>query len=214
MASASGTPQSMLYQARGAVSDNRDRSAEQRHSNSGNPMQPIFNTTFPTNGAQYTDPYGGQNPNLGRYTPSTIANAGSGGSPQWNNNMGGYSYNLPNAYGGYQGVGLYGQQNWLQDYLAGGGPKMPQFGQGQAQAQAKPMQMQQPQPQPMPPAPQMADRRTEVPMPMDMGSREQVQPAFDQAAKQIQPMPPTRPQFTNSAQPPGGIARPVMPQGY
>lgn len=133
MASASGTPQAMLYKSRGSVPSNRDRSFEQRSTNSGNPMYPIFNTTYPTQGAQYGDFYGGQAPNLGRYTPPTISNPSQVGSPQWNNNVGGYAYNLPNAYGGYQGVGLFNQQNWLQNYLRDGGPRRPVFSSGSTQ---------------------------------------------------------------------------------
>jgi len=81
-------------------------------------MMPMFNTAP---NAQYSQFYGGQDPNLGRYTPPTINNPSNmSGAPQWNNNPGGYAYNLPNAYGGYQGLG----NSWLQNYLGQGGPQM------------------------------------------------------------------------------------------
>lgn len=133
MANATGTPQSMLYQARGSVPSNRDRSFEQMNTNSGNPMQPIFNTNYNTMSAQYSDPYNGQAPQFGRYTPPTLSNAGTSNNPQWNSSTGGYAYNLPNAYGGYQGIANYGNQNWLQNYLANGGPQAPQFSTSQPQ---------------------------------------------------------------------------------
>lgn len=144
MPNATGTQQSMLYSMRGATSDNRDRSAEQKYSNSGNPMLPMFNTSAQ---AQYGNFYGGQAPNLGRYVPPTLSNAGSSNSPLWNTNPGGYAYNLPNAYGGYQGVAQFGNQSWLQNYLAGGGPQMPQFNFG-TNPQAKPAMQQPPMQQP------------------------------------------------------------------
>lgn len=118
---ATGTPQSALYNIRQGVSpDNRDRSAEQRNTNSGNPMAPLFNTSP----SQYSTFYAGQDPNLGRYTPPTINNPSNvSGAPQWNNNPGGYAYNLPNAYGGYQGTA----NSWLTNYLGQGGPQLPNW---------------------------------------------------------------------------------------
>ena len=99
----SGTPQSMLYQMRGqhtAPSDgngSRNRSAEQQYSsNSGNPMN-------------YMQFLNGQDPSLGRYTPPTLSTQ-SPTSPQWNNNQGGYGYNLPTAFGGFGGFSQYSQQ--------------------------------------------------------------------------------------------------------
>jgi len=162
MANNTGTPQSMLYQMRGqstAPSDgngSRNRSVEQQHSyNSGNPMN-------------YTQFLNGQDPSLGRYTPPTL----QGTSPtnqRWNNNQGGYAYNLPTAFGGFSGFSQYSQPpqgGWGSGSGFGGGPTQGQSqmgynmaaalssgsGFGGAVPQSKPMQMQgQPKPMPMMP---------------------------------------------------------------
>lgn len=109
----SGTPQSMLYQMRGqhtAPSDgngSRNRSQEQQHSyNSGNPMN-------------YMQFLNGQDPSLGRYTPPTLSSQ-SPTSPQWNNNQGGYAYNLPTAFGGFGGFSQFSQNPGMQSAASGG----------------------------------------------------------------------------------------------
>lgn len=111
-----GTPQSMLYQMRGqstAPSDGngtRNRKVEQQHSyNSGNPMN-------------YMQFLNGQDPSLGRYTPPTLSSR-SPTSPQWNNNQGGYAYNLPTSFGGFGGFSQYSQQpqNDMKPPQQGGG---------------------------------------------------------------------------------------------
>lgn len=99
MSNATGVNQSALYQMRGPASDGnqtRDRSKEQYHSyNSGNPM----------NYAQFMN---GQDPSLGRYVPPTLSSQ-SPTNPTWNNNPGGYAYNLPTAFGGFGGFSQFSQ---------------------------------------------------------------------------------------------------------
>lgn len=138
-----GTPQSMLYQMRGqstAPSDGngtRNRKVEQQHSyNSGNPM----------NYMQYLN---GQDPSLGRYTPPTLSSQ-SPTSPQWNNNQGGYAYNLPTSFGGFGGFSQYSKPpegGWSGLPAGGGfGGGPTQGGQFQNNNLAKPTQMQKPAP--------------------------------------------------------------------
>ena len=112
----SNTPQGMLYRMRGqntAPSDgngSRNRVAEQQNSAaSGNPYNYRGNSNMNWN--QFLN---GQSQNLGRYTPPTLSSM-SPTSPQWNNNPGGYGYNLPTSFGGFGGFSQY---------------EMPQQGQG------------------------------------------------------------------------------------
>lgn len=122
----SNTPQGMLYQMRGqntAPSDgngSRNRVAEQQNSAaSGNPYNYRGNSNMDWN--QFLN---GQSQNLGRYTPPTLSSM-SPTSPQWNNNPGGYAYNLPTSFGGFGGFSQY---------------EMPQQGQGQGTQMGTPMQ--------------------------------------------------------------------------
>ena len=81
--------------------------SQQRGRNPGGSGNPggVNNTRAPVNygysqDADYGVYRGGQNPNLGRYVPPTLA--GDGANPlAWNQSSGGYSYNLPNDYGPY-----------------------------------------------------------------------------------------------------------------
>ena len=106
----SNTPQGMLYQMRGqntTPSDgngSRNRVAEQQNSAaSGNPYNYRGNSNMDWN--QFLN---GQDQSLGRYTPPTL----QGTSPtdqRWNNNQGGYAYNLPTSFGGFGGFSQYSQ---------------------------------------------------------------------------------------------------------
>lgn len=127
---ANGTPQSQLYGSYGSMDNQyRDRSAEQNFTNSGNPMNYI---------PQYSDTYGSQNPNLGRYAPPMLDNQYSSG---WQNGQGGYAYNLPTNFGPYQGSwgtpysmqGMQGpgtQPQGQPGQPQGGGQTMPPVGYG------------------------------------------------------------------------------------
>lgn len=88
---AAGTPQSSIYNSGYGLLTNqyRDRSSEQSHGNTS--MMPQFNYA--------PDPT--QSSNFGRYTPPTLKDP-FGGASTWNN-QGGYSYNLPNSFGNFQG---------------------------------------------------------------------------------------------------------------
>lgn len=115
---ANNIPQSWLYNmGYGQMgNDYRDRSAEQQLGNNSQ-----YPTQFPQFNYMY-DPTQAQG--LGRYQPPTLRNAMSG-ADTWNN-QNGYSYNLPNNYGG--GYGNTQNTNllqMLQQLYAGGG-----FGQG------------------------------------------------------------------------------------
>lgn len=143
MANSTGTPQGALYQIRGqhtAPSDGngtRNRSAEQEHSyNSGNPMN-------------YNQFLNGQDPALGRYKPPTLA----GTSPtdqRWNNDVGGYAYNLPTSFGGFGGFSQYSKPpegGWSGLPTGGGfggGPQNIFQNAASMGAMAKPAQAQQP----------------------------------------------------------------------
>ena len=106
----SNTPQGMLYQMRGqntAPSDgngSRNRVAEQQNSAaSGNPYNYRGNSNMDWN--QFLN---GQDQSLGRYIPPTL----QGTSPtdqRWNNNQGGYAYNLPTSFGGFGGFSQFSQ---------------------------------------------------------------------------------------------------------
>ena len=111
---ANGIDQSGLYRNGYGQFGNqyRDRSAEQ----SGNTaMIPQFSTPY------QWDP--SQNPSLGRYSPPMLSNPTSGADAwQANNNQGGYSYNLPNSFGLYNGtVGDSNYSQMLQNMLGGMG---------------------------------------------------------------------------------------------
>ena len=113
MANATGTPQSALYAARGANSAlpdgnmQRNRSAEQQHSSaSGNP----YNYNKRGNGMNYAQFLNGQDPALSRYTPSTLRSTDPTRGTDWNNNRGGYAYNLPTSFGGFGGFSQFSRQ--------------------------------------------------------------------------------------------------------
>lgn len=126
---ANGTPQSALYSGYGAM-DNpyRDRSSEQAHTTSGNPMNYIPN---------FNDPmYGTQQPSLGRYVPPMMSTYNNG---SWNG-QGGYAYNLPTSFGPYGGAwgspySIQGPQSFGSIQGAGGFP-----GGYQGQPQMQPQQ--------------------------------------------------------------------------
>lgn len=98
--------------------------------NNGNPRgannMPRYPVPQAPSSQAYYNALSGQQSNLGRYRPPTLA--GDGNNPLNWNDYGGYSYNLPNAFGPtpQRGVGPYGgypsylQPNWM-NLLPGGG---------------------------------------------------------------------------------------------
>lgn len=91
---ANAVPQSMLYNTGygNLINNYRDRSQEQQ--TVGN--QTVNPTTIPMFNYQF-DP--SQSSSLGRYQPPMLSDPFSGASTWSNQGQGGYSYNLPNAYG-------------------------------------------------------------------------------------------------------------------
>ena len=131
MANASGTPQGALYAARGANTApfdgnaQRNRSAEQQYSQaSGNP----YNYQGRGNGMNYAQFLNGQDPSLSRYVPSTLRSNDPARGTEWNNNPGGYAYNLPTSFGGFGGFSQFSRQNQPPAQRALQGMGQPQFG--------------------------------------------------------------------------------------
>jgi hypothetical protein len=104
----------------------------------GNPGG-VYNTDWSAQAGALLGPqfgtYSGQQPFLGRYRPPTMA--GNGTDPTAWNDYGGYSYNLPNAYGPGQGGFGYGgyapQLDQFAQMLSQYGGGVPQTQQGAPQ---------------------------------------------------------------------------------
>lgn len=130
----------------GDIRDSYDRSSDQYYANSGNPMT-VFNQAPAT---VYNTNY--QDPSLGRYRPPTIDANG-----KWDD-QGGYSYNLPVAYGGY-GVQSASQFNSGQQGVQKSGNYPPSFIQ-QFLSQLQPRPRMPKYPNGAPPQPMYADYGT------------------------------------------------------
>lgn len=86
------------------------------------PSRPQFNQQPTPERRAYLNNVSGQQSDLGRYRPPTLA--GNGNDPMNWNDYGGYDYNLPSAYGPtpnspysrgpYGGYPSYLQPNWMQ----------------------------------------------------------------------------------------------------
>lgn len=143
-----GTDQSGLSQLRGqyALGNNgngtRDRTMEQQYNPNAIPS------------LSGVPGYGGQQPNLGRYSPPMMNGHGNSG---WQNSPGPYAYNLPNSFGPYLGAPMSGA------FGGGGGglpPGMPQFSNNTVMP---------------PPNPGVAQGRDGPPPPMDDGGDQRMQ---------------------------------------
>ena len=55
----------------------------------------------------------GQDPSLSRYVPPTLTSTSPTMGNSWNNNQGGYAYNLPTSFGGFGGFSQYSRQRQL-----------------------------------------------------------------------------------------------------